>query len=297
MRFKHVKSWIRLLRLHQWSKNIIILAPLFFSEQWSLDRSVSPLIALTFFCLLCSSAYCLNDLVDASRDASHPQKKMRPIASGAISPPAALFAALLLLLVSLMGIYTYLPHVAPLFLLYISSQMLYTLVVKHIVIADVLFLSLLFLLRLIVGLEAASVAPSTWIIECTWLLALMLIVGKRYVESREVQESSITRPVLDNYPPSYLLDLMNGVGTMALICFLLWCEDIVSQGRFEMRELFPSAIFVAFGVFRYRLLVSRDNFHEDPSQGLLADGPILICFACFVIYLGSLMYILPSGNF
>lgn len=284
--------FVELLRPIQWAKNFLLFAPLFFSGRVTGEATLNTVLAFVSFCLAASATYALNDVLDAPFDRSHPKKSARPVARGAISPLLAVGASIVLCLAAL-GIGAVIPDPFLLLLIvYASASLAYSLLLKHLVVLDILWLSILFCLRLLAGVAAADVEPSSWIILFTWLLALMLVIGKRYVELKDSRRAmAVTRPVLCRYSPTYLRALLGNAGGMSLICYLLWANGSVEQGRFHALAIFPSGLFVAFGIFRYQLLVFQNRFDEDPTGGVLADPPIVAAVLLFVGYLSGLLYL------
>lgn len=281
---------VQLLRPHQWIKNGLIFAPLLFSGQWSTPLFEASLVAFVAFCLISSASYCLNDAADQERDRQHPVKRMRPVASGAVTTTEAyLLAAVLtscsLALAAALG--------RPLTLTvatYFALQISYTFLIKNIPILDLLLLSSLYVLRIVAGVAATAIHPSTWIITCTSLIALMLAAGKRYLEvSRSGPHGHHTRPVLGKYSHHFLRHLMSSIGAATLVCYLLWCQETVESGRFSVMQVFPSALPVTFCLLRYQLLVYQKQFDEDPAKGLLQDAQIL---AAVLLYVGYIAYVI-----
>jgi decaprenyl-phosphate phosphoribosyltransferase len=243
-------------------------------------------------CAAASAAYCVNDVWDREQDRKHPLKQKRPVAAGTVSIPSATTLGVILCVLALYGAWR--TDVALFYVIfdYLILQILYSLVLKKYPIVDILALALSFVLRVIVGVAATSIYPSTWILIFTGLLALLLAAGKRYAElSRAAGEKGETRGVLAEYPLPYLGSLLSSVGAVAIVSYLLWCGEMVMENRFLPGLIFPSAFFVAFGILRYQLLVFRDAFPEDPTIGLVKDAPIMGSGFLYVCYLAWLIYL------
>jgi len=152
-----IQPLVRSLRPHQWAKNLFVLAALVFGRQLS-DRTavVHALLALLAFCFASSTVYLINDLRDREEDRRHPLKRLRPIAAGTLSVPAAIVAAVVLGVAAFaigadLGL--------PFFLVlagYLLLNVLYTTWLKHMVILDVMSISLGFVLRVEAGAEAGK---------------------------------------------------------------------------------------------------------------------------------------------
>lgn len=282
---------MRLLRPHQWVKNGLIFAPLLFSGQWSTPLFNLSLAAFAAFCLISSAAYCLNDAADQARDREHPEKCKRPVAAQQISPFAAYLLAAVLTSCSLVLALKISQPLAATIVCYLALQLAYTFLIKNVPILDILLLSSLYVLRIMAGVAATSIQASTWIIICTWMIALMLASGKRFLEvSRTGSTSHASRPVLGKYSHHFLRHLMSSMGAATLVCYLLWCSESVQTGRFSASEVFPSALMVTFCLLRYQLLVYQKQFDEDPAKGLLKDFQILVAVLLYVAYMAYVIY-------
>lgn len=178
-------DWLRLLRPHQWVKNVLVLVPLVASGQWREASAWLP-IALTFvaFCAVASAGYVVNDLRDAREDALHPTKRRRPLARGALPRGgAALLAALLgaggLALASLTNL-----RVAGTIAVYLASTLLYSALLKRLFIVDTIFLAGLYTLRIVAGCAALQLLPTVWLLSLSMFAFFSIALAKR---SRELQ--------------------------------------------------------------------------------------------------------------
>ena len=180
-----LRDWVRLIRPQQWIKNAFVLTPLLFSGKF-LDRSSDLRAALAFvcFCLLASSVYAWNDILDRAADQQHPVKRFRPVAAGRIGTHAAglagaVLAALGLALSAWLG-----NGVLVVAVTYLVLNLFYSFWLKHVVVLDVFCVAGFFVLRLLVGSRAVAVVPSIWLLLCGGLLALYLGFAKRRHELR-----------------------------------------------------------------------------------------------------------------
>lgn len=287
-----IRDTLQLLRPHQWSKNALVLTPLFFSGHWSRTTCLQSAGAMVAFSLTASAGYCINDIFDRELDRNHPVKANRPIAARRVGPAAAAVLAALVasggvLLASIIS-----SQLVYVILLYMLLQLLYSAGLKHVVILDLLLLASVYVLRIFAGVAATGITPSNWILIVTGLTALMLATGKRYIERTryaDVTGNAQTRPVLDCYPAGFLQQMMSSTGAVLLVSYLLWCNENVALGRFQAREIFPTAMFVAYGILRYLLLVYQQSFDEDPTRGLLRDRPIVLSVLLFLCWIGAIV--------
>lgn len=289
---------VELVRPHQWAKNVLVVAPLFFSGQLTsggpgaAQARMATVIALLVFSLAASSCYAANDAFDAELDRAHPNKSQRPVASGRISPQSALGVAALCALgaISVSALCSF--ELVKIIILYQVLQILYSIRIKHVAIVDLLVLSSSYVLRVLAGAAATGITPSNWIVIVTGLSALMLATGKRYLELvryRPLRNRAVTRPVLSQYPAPFLRQVMSSMGAALLVTYLLWCNENVVLGRFRAIEIFPTAIFVTYGILRYLLLVYRRSFNDDPTLGLIRDAPIVISVFVFLFWIGMII--------
>ena len=178
-----MKNLIRLIRPHQWVKNLVVLLPVFFGGALLHIESVyAGLVTALCFSFAASSIYCLNDIVDVDDDRRHPVKCHRPMASGAISIPQGYTLMFLMFILSMLS--TFLLgqsqlETASVILFYWLLNIAYCLKLKQYAIIDVCVVSFGFVLRILAGGYATSIHLSKWIVLMTFLLMLFLSFAKR----------------------------------------------------------------------------------------------------------------------
>ncbi len=280
------------LRVRQWTKNILIFAALVFSHHiHQPEYTLRVAAAFLLFSLVSGAVYILNDLVDVGRDRAHPVKKNRPIASGRVSTAAAVTLLAALTAVSLPTAFLLNMQFGLILVLYIAIQSLYSFRFKNVVILDVFVISLGFLLRVIGGAVVIEVPISNWILVCTMLLSLFLVLSKRRHELTLLEgEADSHRLILREYSP-YLLDQMIGIVTSAtLVAYTIFTMSSETIEKFGPNMVL-TVPFVLYGIFRYLYLVHRKNAGGSPEEVLLTDLPLQICIALYgvvsllVIYL------------
>jgi len=276
-------AWARLLRPQQWVKNVLVFAALIFARKL-FDPHAFLFASLAFgaFCLASSSVYVVNDLIDVERDRLHPEKRHRPIASGAVLAGPATLLALALTGVSL-GLAFWIGRSFGLaVLIYLSMTHFYSLAGKNVVVLDVMLIAAGFVIRAAGGALAIGVPMSNWFILCTLFLALFIALEKRKAELLALEGSAgRTRPVLGTYTLSalsaYTTTSMGGV----LISYALYLLDLrhLSERSFQLLALtFP---FVMFAIFRYHLLVETQRLGEKAEELVLVDRPMQVCILGF----------------
>jgi 4-hydroxybenzoate polyprenyltransferase len=267
------------MRPRQWSKNLLVFAGLVFAAKLGdASRWVEAVAAFVAYCAISSSAYLVNDVRDREDDRLHPVKRARPIARGELSVRAALVLASVLAALAL-GLTGALGLASVAFLLaFAALQAGYTLTLKHVVLLDVLTIAALFVIRAAAGAEAVDVRISPWLLLCTALLALFLALAKRRGELVLVgAKRSPGRPVLEGYTLELVDQLVAIVASSTVIAY-----SVYTLTARDSKALLATVPFVIFGVFRYLLLVHRDDVGEEPEQVLLTDVPILLAVAGWI---------------
>ena len=274
------------MRPRQWSKNLLVFAGLVFAAKLGDPlRWLEACVCFVAYCAISSASYLANDVRDRDDDRLHPVKRSRPIARGELSPRSALTIAAVLglaapLLVAPLGLASVLLVFA-----FAALQAGYTIRLKHVVLLDVLTISALFVVRAAAGAEAVDVRISPWLLLCTALLALFLALAKRRGELVLVGAGRTPgRPVLDGYSLELVDQLTGIVASGTVIAYAIYT---VTAGH--SRALLATVPFVVFGVFRYLLLMHRDDVGEEPEQVLLTDVPILLAVAGWIVTAAAIL--------
>jgi 4-hydroxybenzoate polyprenyltransferase len=269
------------MRPRQWSKNLLLFAGLVFAAKLGdAMRWIEATVAFAAYCAASSAAYLVNDVRDAEHDRSHPLKRLRPIARGELSPRAALrlAAALTVLAFAL---------VAPLgfasvgFLVaFIALQAAYSFGLKHVVLVDVFAIAALFVIRSAAGAAAVDVRISSWLLLVTALLALFLALAKR---RSELASAGSSRPVLEGYSLALVDQLIAVTVASTIAAYAIYTFTAHSA------VLMATIPFVVFGLFRYLLLVHRDDLGEEPENVLLTDRPLVAAVVLWAITAATIL--------
>ncbi len=269
---------IRLMRPHQWLKNIFVFAGLLFSLGWHNGPLVERVLyAFLAFCCISSLVYILNDWRDRTADAQHPSKRRRPLASGAVSPAQALALAAALLAAGL-GLAWGSPALLLILALYVALNLAYSWRLKHVPVVDVCIIASGFMLRLLAGTLAVGVPPSRWLLLTGLFIALFLGFSKRKAETFHAPEQQ--RAVLEHYPPALLDTYIAATMTATVITYGLYAtspETLQQHGE----GLVYTVPVVVFGLLRYAYQVHRGR-GEDVSRDLLRDPWILVAGVAWV---------------
>lgn len=271
---------IRLLRPHQWLKNGFVFVGLLFAHAWADAALVqATLAAFAAFCLLSSSVYVFNDIVDREQDRRHPEKKHRPLASGAVGLPAAIALGAACLAGGLALAFA--TSAAPwIFLAYLALNAAYSLGAKHVVVLDVFIIAAGFMLRILAGTVGIGIAPTHWLLLCGLMLTLFLGFAKRRAELNAMPEDPVThRRVLEHYSEKMLDQFIGLAATGTVVSYALYT---VSPETIELHGtpwLIATLPFVLYGLLRYLFLLHRRGGGGDPARELLRDPHLLAAFA------------------
>ena len=282
------------LRPRQWVKNLFVFAGLVFAQRL-FTASVWPAIgAFAIFCALSGAIYLLNDVADRDKDRLHPRKRERPIASGLLPVPLALGSALILVVGGLVAATALSPRFAAVALAYVGLLSVYSVVLKHVVIVDVLTVAVGFVLRAVGGALAIGVDISGWLLICTILIALFLALGKRRHEYLTLEgEAARHRPILAEYSAG-LLDQMIAVVTASTVtAYALYTMSPETVAKFHTQLLPATLPFVLYGIFRYLYLLYRRQLGGNPSELFLNDRALLLNTIGWILAVLLIIYGLP----
>lgn len=285
---------IRTMRPRQWTKNAIIYAGLVFDGQLFNGEAFAR-VTLSFFllCLISSTVYIVNDLVDIESDRQHPVKKNRALPSGRLPIPLAIIAAIVLPAASVLIALSYSIPFAAVLIIYLVLQLLYSFWLKRVVILDVLVVAAGFVLRVTAGVVVIEVARfSPWLYACTALLALFLIIGKRRQELLQLADKAgSVRITLRQYNLPLLDDMLRMVMTGTLIAYLLYTIEEPSELLQGSNLALLTVPFVVYGVFRYLYLMHVKGDGSAPDEVLLKDRPIQIAILLWALTFVLILYL------
>jgi 4-hydroxybenzoate polyprenyltransferase len=273
-----VRALIVLARPWQWIKNGLVLAALVFSHRLFYPHdALLAAIALLSFCALSSFAYVLNDVSDREADRLNPEKRDRPLARGDLTNAQAVRFA-----IALGGIATLLSIALGLnFLgiaaLYVALQFGYSLWAKQYVVLDVIAVAIGFVLRAFGGGVAIHAEVSPWLIFITFMLAMLLVLGRRRHELISMGDSATAhRGVLAQYSLRLLDQMLAIVAGATLISYMIYTASAEVEAKLGTKNLYLTVPFVAFGILRYLYLVDARNEGGDPARLLTRDEPLLM---------------------
>lgn len=263
------------MRPRQWTKNVFVLAALVFDRQLFKPQAVLNVFAgMVLFCLLSSVVYIINDILDVEADRNHPDKKHRPIASGALPIPVAAGVAFALLVITLPVSFLLNPVFGWVGLTYLVVNFAYSTRLKHVPVIDVLLIAAGFVLRVAAGVSLIQVERfSPWLYVVTTLLALFIGFGKRRAEVALQADGIInTRKVLEGYTLDFLDQLITIVSSTTVIAYSLYTFSAPNLP--ENHSMMLTIPFVLYGIFRYLYLVKVKQIGGAPEELVLKDRPL-----------------------
>ena len=285
---------IKTMRPRQWTKNAFVFAAVVFDRQLSLHNPLPlfhSLIGFILFCLLSSSVYIFNDLIDVEADRKHPLKSKRPIASGRLPVSVALVTLGVLLAVTFPVAYLLSPNFLIISIAYFLVNVAYTLWLKHIPLIDVLIIALGFVLRVGAGVTLIQVQRfSPWLYVVTTLLALYIGFGKRRAELTLLNEDAQShRRVLDGYNLPLLDQLITIVSSSTILTYSLYTFSAPNlPANHAMMLTIP---FVLYGIFRYLYLIQIKHEGGAPEEILLADRPLQVTVLLWGLSILTIFYV------
>ncbi len=268
---------LRLMRPGQWVKNGFVFVGLLFGHAWhEPEKVVAALLAFAAFCLMSSAVYALNDFRDIAQDRLHPAKRLRPLASGALSPSVAVLLMGACSAASLLIAWRVGDTLVLLLSAYGLINLGYSYGLKRIVVLDVFLISAGFMLRLLAGTTGLDIPPSNWLLMCGLLLTLFLGFAKRRAEMLLMEEAGgAHRKVLEHYSSALLDQFITITGACSVVAYALYTVDDATVSIHGTADLIYTLPFVLFGLFRYLYLIHRCGVGGDPSRDLFRDPHLI----------------------
>ena len=287
-----VDTYLRLLRVRDWVKNLVILLPLFFAVR--IDELVllaQGLIAVVVFCLVSSSVYIFNDMRDMEADRTHPRKKYRPLASGAIAGTSAAALMVVLLVSGLALSATFSPAMLPLVALYFLLNLAYSLKLKYIPIIDIFTISAGFVIRIFVGGIVTQTYISLWIVIMTFLLTMFMGLAKRRDDVVICIETSVeVRTVVAAYNLRFIDTALSIMAAVTIVAYIMYTVSPDVVAKFHTDKLYLTTAFVVVGILRYLQMIFVEKKGGSPTEILLTDTFMQICVSGWLAVFGLLIY-------
>jgi 4-hydroxybenzoate polyprenyltransferase len=282
------------MRPKQWTKNVVIYAGLVFDGQLFIPGAfVRVTISFFLLCLVASTIYIINDIVDVESDRQHPRKKYRALPSGQLPMRLAIAAAIILPLFSLGAATLYSPQYTVVLISYFVLHVLYSYWLKNIVVIDIMAITAGFVLRVAAGVVVVKVANfSPWLYACSGLLALFLAIGKRRQELILLAENAQNiRVTYKEYNLPLLDDMLRLVTTSTFIAYLLYTIEAPTIQVANTNTALVTVPFVLYALFRYLYLIHVKGEGGAPDELLLRDMPLLVSILLWGLTFIIILYI------
>ncbi len=278
---------IKLLRPQQWYKNLLVFLPLFFAQQFTnIDNIVLVVLGFVSLCLISSTNYIINDLVDIKNDRVHPEKRKRPIASGKVGKGLAIFLAFALGIVSLVLAYNLgILFFGAVIFLFLFTQ-LYSFVLKHEVFADIIAISINFVVRASSGAFIIGVSVSNWLVVGVFFLALFLASGKRHADLMLLKKGAVKHKKTLKYYTKEITNSLIIVSTAVLI-FMYALYTFLSHHN----NLIFTIPFALYSIFRYYMLIQQGHIIARKPHYGITDPKLLLSSLIWAILTGFLLYL------
>lgn len=276
-----LRALLRALRPHQWAKNLLVLVPLGTSGLW---RSATPLaealLAAIIFSATASGVYLINDLLDIEADRSHPKKRFRPLASGELSIPLALYTASFLISSAIALSYTALgTRFSVVLSVYIFLTTAYSLRIKSVMALDVLALASLYTVRIFAGAVAIKVPVSSWLLIFSIFIFLSLAYLKRYTELAFSTDKRLRIKGRGYFGDDVDVVMMTGISTGMVSVLVL--AMFISGARATYAAGTPSLLWILclvliYWLNRVWLMARRGEVSGDPIAFAMTDRKSLL---------------------
>jgi len=289
-----IKSFFKMIRVHQWLKNVLIFIPLFTSIiDPSFSAFILTLIGFFSFSFCASSVYILNDILDINNDRTHPRKKFRSLASGDISTPAGFLCSCFLLITSLsLGLFFLNSQFLLVLSLYFIITLFYTYSFKSIILLDCFTLALLYVVRIVSGVEILNLDLTYWLLLFSFFLFLSLSFLKRYSELKVIEslgEKNISGRayILSDIDFIEIVGLCSGF--LAILLFSLYINTSKALGIYgDPVYLLPCVLILSFWLLWVWFNGNRGMMHDDPVIFAVKDRISLFLGVAFILIIASI---------
>ncbi len=287
-----LKTYLKMLRAHQWAKNVLIAVPMVLSHEYlNVGMILACLLAFVSFSTAASAVYILNDFFDLALDRRHKTKRKRPFASGLLSIPFGLKVAAALVLISA-GTAAFLP---PLFWAALAGYLVmttaYSLSVKRMLLGDVLMLAGLYTMRILAGAAATGTNVSFWLLAFSIFFFLSLALVKRFVELRQTPDLVVGQRIAGRGYRAEDQEIIAQAGmasafSSALVLALYIDSQAVKDAFHNPWLVWPVAPIILYLTMRIWILARRDEMHDDPVVFIISDWRSQV-----VILLGAVLLV------
>jgi 4-hydroxybenzoate polyprenyltransferase len=268
---------LRLLRPHQWAKNVLIFVPLLAAHgEGGAHALLNAVLAFISFCLCASAVYVLNDLLDVEADRAHPRKCRRPLAAGQVPLGMALaLSPVLLVCAGLIAVFLP-PRFGVIVGMYAALTTTYSFALKGLVLVDAICLAGLYTLRIIAGAAASQVPLSFWLLLFAVFLFLSLAFVKRYAEldglRRQMRLKAVGRGYhVEDLP--LLQSLGTAAGYLSVLVLALYINSPAIESLYRRpKYIWTLCVLMLYWISRVWMKAHRGTMHDDPVVFAFKDG-------------------------
>ena len=276
--------YLKLMRVDQYIKNVIVLIPLLFSSELLTEGKILPALLGTFmFCLVSSAVYIMNDIADADADSKNPAKCNRPIASGKVKKKnATILCAVLAITPVVVSLVFLPPFSAAWIVIYFLMNVAYSLGLKNIIVLDVVFIVAGFVIRALYGSLIADVETSKWLYYLIAALVTFTTVGKRVNEKRRMERTGVCiRKVIENISERTLLIFLYLSLILLNVFFVIWVSGLTVPGDCATNPLWTIPFMILFSWKSY-VIIQNNNTDHDPLPLFVRDKMWILTFLVLI---------------
>ena len=295
----NIKNYMKILRPKQWMKNFFVMLPLFFGgELFNGKALLAGAITFLAYSFAASSIYCFNDIHDVDDDRRHPVKRLRPVASGAVSVSVAyvlMFICFALSMLSMFFLPDYALQTGGILLLYWLLNLAYCARLKQYAIIDVCIVAFGFVLRLLAGGFATHIPLSKWIVLMTFLITLFMSFAKRRDDVIRMERTGeAPRKNTIRYNLTFINQAITITASVTLVCYIMYTVSPEVIQNFQTDYLYLTTIFVLVGLLRYIQLAVVDQKSGDPTKVLLKDRFTQLVVVAWLLTFLLIIYVLKG---
>ncbi len=281
-------DYLGAIRPHQWLKNVLIFLPMLAAHQLDGATLTASLLAFAAFCLIASSVYVMNDLLDLSADRAHPRKRDRPFAAGRIPIASGTWIAAGLLVAGAAVAAFLGPLFFAVMLAYYVLSTSYSLHLKRRIIVDICVLAGLYTVRIVAGAVATSLPPSAWLLAFSIFFFLSLAAVKRQAELVDAAKQGKLKSFGRGYhiadlPIMAMISISAGYAAVLVMALYVNSPAVTKLYNFP-EALWGVCAILVYWITRTVLLTHRGAMHDDPLIYAAGDRISQVCFLIIVFF-------------
>ena len=286
-----MKHFVSLIRMKHWVKNGFVFIPAFFGGVLFNQGNLILLIA-GFFCFsfVASAIYVINDYRDIEVDRNHPEKKNRPLASGAISPSVGFIVATIFLIAGVGLAFFVNKDFLYIILTYLVINLGYSLGLKNISILDIMMVASGFLLRTIAGGVIIGIDLSQWLLIMVFLGALFIALTKRLDDLILAEASGTISRKVKNYNLNFVYSGITMISGVSMVSYIMYTISDEVTTRLHSEHLYFTSIFVVAGILRYLQISLVEKNSGSPTKILLTDRFLITTIVCWILSFYVIIY-------